>query len=279
MNRGLSITTLVSLLALGCSDNQTHPIGHGAYQTPEPTPLACLPNLDGRIDASEIQPAIDTPISYLVSPAGSERVVDVVGSDVGGAISWDFGADYADDQLARIVPTRVSGHWYEASFPPDAFVTPFDVGDTVENVLRQDEQALWLLGIASREPDPPEGKTLLVYDMPIALLRFPVQPGSNYVSSGSIQNGTLRGLPYAGKDTYEIAADAVGTVLLPSLEFTQAHRVRTKVTVAPVVGQSTSRRQVSFFFECFAEVVRVTSNADESEPDFTSAAELRRLGF
>ena len=92
-------------------------------------------------------------------------------------------------------------------------------------------------------------------------------------------DGTLRGLPYAGKDTYEVTADGVGEAVLPSLTFTQAHRVRTKVTVAPAVGASTSRRQVSLFFECFAEVVRATSKADESELDFATAAELRRIGF
>jgi hypothetical protein len=267
-------------LSSGCGDNKTVPPSRAGYQGPEPQPLACLPNLDGKIDASEVQPAIDTPISYLVSPAGSTRTVDVAGLDLGnGLIKWDFGTDYSDDQIAQIVPSTIDGKWYQSSFPADAFVTPFDAADTVENVLHQDEAGLYLHGLASHDPNPPEGQTLVVYDAPVQILAFPIQPGSSFVSVGTIQNGLIRGLQYAGKDTYEVSVDAMGTAVLPSLAFTQAHRVRTHVTVAPAVGASTSRRQVSLFFECFAEVVRATSQNDELNDNFTTAAELRRIGF
>ena len=276
----LTMTAVVALLAAACGDNKTELPERGSYQGPAPAELSCIPNLDGRIDANEVRPAIDTPISYLVSPAGSEREVDLAGIDLGGGeLRWDFGTDYADDQVAEIMPTGIAGKWYQGSFPPDAFVAPFDAAGSVENVLRHDEQALWLLGVASADENPAEGKTLLVYDAPVAILRFPIEPGGSFVSTGNVQNATLRGLPYAGKDTYEVVVDGTGLVVLPSLAFTQAHRVRTKVTVAPAVGASTSRRQVSYFFECFAEVVRATSKADEPNENFTTAAEVRRIGF
>jgi hypothetical protein len=275
-----TLTLLALALATGCGDNASHPPSYSEYQGATPEPLACVPNLDGRIDASEVRPAIDVPITYLVSPAGTERGVDVAGIELGdGRLRWDFGTSYADDQQATLVPGTLAGKWYQASFPPDAFVTPFDAGGSVENVLRQDDAALWLLGVASRDEAPAEGKTLLVYGTPVKLVAFPIEPGGSFVSTGNIQNGTLRGLPYAGKDTYEVSVDGGGEAVLPSLAFTQVHRVRTKVTVAPAVGASTSRRQVSLFFECFAEVVRATSRADEPELDFTTAAELRRIGF
>ena len=86
------------------------------------------------------------------------------------------------------------------------------------------------------------------------------------ISTGTIQTATLRGLPYAGNDIYEVSVDGSGEALLPSLTFTQVHRVRTRVTVAPAVGARTSRRQVSLFFECFAEVVRATSKPDDQSP-------------
>lgn len=278
--RRFACLCLVATLSAACGDNETQPPSYAEYQGAEPAPLACVPNLDGRIDASEAQPALGTQVSYLVSPPDVERSVDLAGLDTGdGQLRWDFATDFADDQLAKVVPASVAGKWYQASFPPDAFVTPFDAAGSVENVLRHDEKALWLLGVASRDEAPAEGKTLLVYAAPVELLRFPIQPGDSFVSTGTIANGTLRGLPYAGKDTYEVSADGVGVVVLPSLAFTQAHRVRTKVTVAPAVGASTSRRQVSFFFECFAEVVRATSKPDEPDADFSVAKELRRIGF
>jgi len=52
--------------------------------------------------------------------------------------------------------------------------------------------------------------------------------------------------------------------------------MRTRVTVSPAVGSST--RQVSFFAECFAEVMRATSLNDEESANFTVAQQLRRLG-
>jgi hypothetical protein len=274
------ITALIGLGLVACGDNETHPPGNRPYTGQPPAPLECVPNLDGRIDSAEIGAAIDTPISYLVSPAGVERPLDVAGTPTGGGrLRWQLSTDYADDQVARLIPQKISGKWYEASFPAEAFVTPFDAAGSVESVVTQDPQALWLLGLASRDPDPPEGKTLLLYQAPVALLQFPLAPGSEFVSTGVIENGTLRGLPYAGKDIYAVKADALGELVLPALTFTEVHRVRTHATVQPAVGASTSRRQVSFFFECFAEVARATSRPDEPEENFTTASELRRIGF
>jgi hypothetical protein len=89
----------------------------------------------------------------------------------------------------------------------------------------------------------------------------------------------IRGLPYAGKDTYEITVDAAGSLDLPDITFSQALRVRTKVTVEPAAGMAVVTRQASYVFECFGEVARVTSNNGEMNADFTTAAEVRRFGF
>jgi hypothetical protein len=40
-----------------------------------------------------------------------------------------------------------------------------------------------------------------------------------------------------------------------------------------------SRRQTQFFFECFGEVARAESKANETAPDFTTAAVLRRFAL
>jgi hypothetical protein len=116
-----------------------------------------------------------------------------------------------------------------------------------------------------------------VYAPPIELYRFPLAVGVMYSSSGTITNGMLRGLPYAGTDTYDINIDASGQLTLENYVFTQVLRVRTTVTVMPSAGQSIVTRQTSFFFECFGEVARATSQPNETQDDFTTAAELRRL--
>ncbi len=265
--------------SMGCGDNETTPPTRVPYTGAQPEPLSCVPNLDGKIEANEVAPAIGTPISYLLSPPGIERNVAIAGATGPEGLVWDFSTDFADDQEARIAPESIAGKWYEASFPPDAFVTPFDGGGRVENVGRHTDGALLLLGLASREENPSDGKTLVVYDPPVEVLRFPIQPGTKFVSVGQVTNGMIRGLPYAGKDTYDVEVDDMGSVVLPALIFKQAHRVRTNVTVEPAVGNATSQKQVSFFFECFAEVVRVTSKTGEKDKDFGVAAEVRRIGF
>lgn len=293
-------TALMLFLLVACDSNQTPVPGHeqyvapgtdvatgyaadlagDPYQPPDPAVLECMPNLDGKISADELQAAFGVPISYLVNPANTERTVDLVGvAGEGDTLVWDWSVDRADDQVATFVATKVEGKWYADSFPTGEFVTSLDAGGTVDNVLRLDSEALWLLGVASSEQSPAAGQTLLVYDNPIPLFRFPIEPGSKWAASSNIKGGKLYGLPYAGKDTYEFSVDGIGELALRDLTFTQALRVRTKTTVSPAVGKAVSKRQVSFMFECFGEVARATSRNDETAEDFTKAVEVRRLGL
>jgi hypothetical protein len=281
MNRTVfRCSALIAVLAAGCGDNQTFLPDRPPYQPPDIEPLDCIPNLDGRIDESELGVAFDLPASFLISPAGEERAVDVAGRvDNAGRRVWDWGADYASDQALAVAVHRPEERWYASAFPGARFVSCFDAGCRIEAVYRNDGGALLLLGVASAEEHPPEGKTLLPYKNPVMLYRYPLQVGDTRISVGEVENGVFRGLPYAGRDTYEIDIDAAGELILPQLTFTQALRVRTRTLLQPAAGQSTSQRQVSFFFECFGEVARATSAPDEPAADFTRAIEMRRLGF
>jgi hypothetical protein len=280
MQRTIASICFVAVALAGCDDNLSHPPDRTKATGPDVQPLTCVPNLDGKIDANELQAAIGVPVHYVVSPPGSTRQVDLGGSqNKDGTFAWEIAADYADDQSLVVTPTAIQSKWYAASFPADAFVTPFDAGDRIESIGEVTPTGFLLLGLASHDENPPEGKTLLVYTTPIELLRFPVMPGQSFVSVGQIVNGTARGLPYAGQDTYEVSVDAMGSIDLPEFKFDQVQRVRTKVTVEPAVGAPAIALQVSFFAECFAEVARASSAGGETNPDFTEAAELRRIGF
>ncbi|MBW2457450.1 MAG: hypothetical protein JRI68_23285, partial [Deltaproteobacteria bacterium] len=165
---------LVLAFTWGCGDNLTH-VDREGYQGADLAPLECVPNLDGRIDPSEMGVAIGTPVRYLISPAGQDRQVDVAGSTVDGTLTWDWSVDLVQDQEAVVVPRELGDQWYAETFGGiDAFVTPFDAGGRVESILRKDDEALWLLGLASAQADPPEGQTLFVYQQPVAVIRFPV---------------------------------------------------------------------------------------------------------
>lgn len=279
--RLISLTLIGSgLVVAACGENETPPPAKSPYVSAEPEALPCVPNLDGKIEASELSPQLGVAATYLVSPAGAERAVDLVGTERDGKRSWSLGLDFADDQVARISAQKLEGKWYAAEFAglTDAIVTPIDAGGLTEGIYTHDETAFSLHGVASASPDGPN-KTLLRYDQPIALYRFPLAPGVEYSTTGEVKNGTFRGLPYAGRDTYEVKVDAAGELSLPDFTVTQALRVRTKVTVSPAAGQVTTQRQTSFLFECLGELARATSKLDEPDEDFTTATELRRLGL
>jgi hypothetical protein len=261
----------------GCGENLTR--DRDPVKGTEPPNLTCVPNLDGRIDADELQAALGVPASYLVSPPGKERDVDLVGtSDAEGAPIWEFSQDFADDQLAVIEATAVSDKWYSKSFPQGEFAAPADAAGTIYGVYRHTEEALLLLGLASKDEDPKQGKTLLVYNTPVALYQFPLRPGDKWVTAGEVTNGTAFGLPYAGKDIYEVEVDVTGTLELFDYIFEQVHRVKLHVVQDFAVGASKSTRQSQFLFECFGEVARAMSREGETKDNFTKAAEVRRLG-
>jgi hypothetical protein len=271
---------LASALTLfACGENRTIP-ERDAYTPPTLAPLECLPNLDGRIDADELRAALGVPARYLANPVGTSRPVSLGGTVNGaGRRVWDLSADYADDRVAPLEARALAGHWFAASFPGGQFVSPLDLGGTTLGVYAQDGSSLLLLGYASREEAPAVGKTLVVYSAPVAIFRFPLEVGRQWVSVGEVRNATLRGLPFAGRDTYQVYVDAAGELELPDVTFTQVLRVRTTVTIEPAVGPTIVRRQVGWVFECFGEVARATAADNTPSDDFTTTAELRRLGL
>lgn len=263
---------LVLWALAGCSDNLTPPGVAGD----DDAVFECLPDLDGRIEARELPVTVGVAGDYYVSPPG--RAVDLAGVvDEGGVRVWDLATEYPDDQRVALGPDALDERWSAPWFPAGTFVLAD--GD-LDAVYSRDQQGLWLHGLASREENPAGGQTLLVYQAPVALLRFPLSAGDAWQETGVVQGGTLDGLPYNGTDTYTIEVDGSGELWLPYVTFEQVLRVRTHVEVAPAAGGvTTSQRQVSFLFECFGEVARVTSRADEPATDFGVAHELRRFAL
>lgn len=267
------------LVLTACGENRTIP-PRSAYEGPTIAPLECVPNLDGRIEATELKAAIGIPVHYLASPPGTARPVSISGAtNAAGQRVWDLSNDYADDRVATLSASEVSGFWFAGSFPTGQFTSPLDLGGTTMGVYKNDGSDLFLLGYASREEAPALGKTLVVYSQPVAIFRFPLENGKQWVSVGQVVNGLVRGLPFAGRDTYQVRVDAAGQLELPDVTFTQALRVRTTTTIEPAIGNSIVRRQVGWVFECFGEVARATAPDNETNDDFTTTAELRRLGL
>lgn len=275
----LPASLLAALALMACGENLTYP-DRAPYDASAPAPLPCQPNLDGRIDAAELPTVFGTAATFRVNPPGSTRPVDLAGKvDGDGKRRWDWSGGGDDDQGAKVEATPLAGAWFANRFPGGEFSGPLDAANRTRAVYRRDDTALYLLGVASTEERPSEGQTVLVYDQPVALYRFPLQPGGSWTSVGTVRNGTFRGLPYAGRDTYQVSVDGAGRIDLPDLSFTQALRVRTRATVEPAVGAAAVSLQSTWLFECYGEVARATSRTNETEENFTTASELRRLSL
>ncbi len=243
----------------------------GVNQTPQPDPSsileACVPNRDGVITGDELPVAIGLSASYYTSV---DLAVDLASTD-----AWNLSEERASDEVISLGPIALSDQWYAGNFPGATFVT--DAGGGLDGVFHQDDQGLFLHGTASQDPDP-VGRTLVVYAQPIAVLRFPLADGLAFEGTGAI-DGTISGLPFVGQD--EVAVEVVGEGLLdlPYVRFSPVLRVRTHVVRRPSTGPIATKRSISFVFECFGEVAHADSKLDEQNPDFTTAAALRRFAL
>jgi len=249
----------------------------GVNQTPQPEPPpeleSCVPNRDGEITVDELPIAYGATVTYYASPPGMTRPVTL------GATNrvWDLSVENRDDVVIELGPTPLKAQWYAASFPAGQFVV--DGGSGLDGIYHQDDQALWLDGTASRDPAPAT-RTLIRYTQPIAVLRFPVADGDAYTTIAQIPDGIVSGLPFIGTDEVAISVIGDGRVDVPYVRFSPALQVRTLVTRKPSTGTPVvTRRNVIFLFECFGEIARAESRQDEPNPEFTTAAYLRRFAL
>lgn len=251
---------LVTALALvACHDNLTPAGGPDGAAA-----VACLPDLDGRLEADELPLRLGATARYR---AGTEVAIDLAGDELDdGRTSWSFPA-LSGERSAT--PSSILERWYAGSFPSADFVLP----GPPDSVYQLDARGLYLLGVASAEPDPPAGRTLLVYDQPVPVLRFPLSVGAAWTSEAA-SSGELAGLPFRSTDRYEVEVSDRGELGAAGVVLEDVLRVDIEVTTTPSGAPATRQRQTSFYFECIGEIARATSHADEPERNFAIAREL-----
>ncbi len=240
----------------------------GVNETPQPEAPpelpSCVPNRDGVLTADELPIAFDATASYYVSTGGTFTV------DLEGPV-WDLSEERAPDQVIALGPQRLGGQWYAGNYPQGQFV--IDAGDGLEGIYHQDDQALWLDGTASREMSPAGGRTLVIYDRPLAVLRFPLKDGDTFVSSAQHMGSTIAGLPFQGADEVTVSVTGDGRVDVPYVRFSPAFLVDTRVRRTSA-GPEATRRSYIFLFECFGEVARA-----DSRPNSNDLVYLRRFAL
>jgi hypothetical protein len=88
-------------------------------------------------------------------------------------------------------------------------------------------------------------------------------------------SGTASGVAAFYTEKYDQKVDARGELVTP---FGSFDVLRVKVVLTRTVGAViTVTRTYAFVTECFGTVASITSNANELQEEFTTAAELRRI--
>ena len=109
------------------------------------------------------------------------------------------------------------------------------------------------------------------------MLRFPLSVGESYTASVNY-SATIDGLPFNGSDELDVDVPDSGRLDVPYVQFSPTLRVREKA-VRKTGSAAITKRTTLFLFECFGEVARAESKQDETNPDFTQAAYLRRYAL
>jgi hypothetical protein len=247
-----------------------------------PGPAVCIQDNDGTILASELPVAFEASPNYVANPMGSTVAVNPQGVVDEGTQVWDF----------RDIPTQPTGalfvdepgeYWFAEHFPSATFVSPLTPRDpNVLGVYQADETGVRLMGLGSESPEPAGQKTLMVYDTPVDLLRFPITLGDKHTVTSNFTNALLQGTPNAGEETYSVHVDAMGTVKLPVFTVENCLRVRIDIDQRFVISTSADpihSIQYLFLHECVGEIARISSMSGETSADFTEAHEFRMLGL
>lgn len=246
----------------------------------DPLIFSCEGDHDGAIDALEMEAVPGMSVPYLANATGSTAPVDVEGELVQGVTTWNLteGPSAVHVEFDILDP---STQWWSSEFPTASHAVPLSAHDPdLLAIYASSDQAVHLLGLASRTESPSQGRTLLVYEEPVQMVRFPLTLGSSWTAESSFRDAEIYGVKNAGEESYAFEVDRSGTALLPGYAIEDTLRLR--VDLSQTFAISTTEPTVTsiqyiWVRECLGELGRAISLPDEENPAFTEASELRRL--
>lgn len=245
----------------------------GADATPSDTadaPTGCLPNGDGTIHAAEIPLGPGLKATFRAAENAAFATAGTAKGD--GTRAWDLSIAFAGDKDVLVKTRAPAGTWWAGKFPSATYATELSLTSDLLGVFQTTATGLVLLGVVS--PTDGVSRTELKYATPPSALQFPLTGTSAWKVTSNV-SGTATGLFSTYSETWDSKVDARGELKTPFGKF-DVLRVRTVLT--RTVGFSvTVTRSFAFVTECFGTVATVASKANETQEEFTTAAELRRL--
>jgi hypothetical protein len=230
----------------------------------------CSPNKDGTINADEVPIAPGLKATFRVAENASFATAGTALSD--GRRKWDLGVALAGDRDALVTTRALAGTWYGSKFPGASHSTELSLTSDLLGVFQSTAGGLLLMGVVS--PTESSTKTELKYATPPSALQFPLVLNKTWKTTSNV-SGTASGVTTFYTETWDSKVDARGDLVTPFATF-DVLRVRTTLT-RQIGLVTTITRSFAFVTECYGTVATITSKANETQEEFTTSAELRRL--
>ncbi len=237
----------------------------------------CTPNKDGTITRDEVPIAAGLHATYKIATDVDVSTAGTPGS--GGRRLWDFTAALASDASVIVETQALTGKWYETKFPGATYASKLSQGSDLLGVFETSPGALLLRGVVS-PADTATSKTELTNTPGVAVLKFPLTAGSAWTTATKV-SGTAAGFPLVGTydESYVSKVDAAGDLKTPlgTFDVLRVQVVLTRVVGVAPFATTTVVRTYAFVTECYGTIATITSSNNETNEEFTHAAEIRRI--
>lgn len=234
----------------------------------------CTPNKDGTITRDEVPIAAGLHATYKIA---TDVDVSTAGTPVaGGRRAWDFSAALANDASVIVETQALKGKWYETKFPGATYASKLSQSSDLIGVFETSPGALLLRGVVS-PAETASTKSELTNTPGVAVLKFPLAMGSAWTTATKV-SGVAAGVTLFGTydESYVSKVDAAGELKTPLGTF---EVLRVQVVLTRTIGllPATTIRTYAFVTECYGTIATITASDNETNEEFTHAAEIRRI--
>lgn len=232
---------------------------------------SCTGNGDDVIEAAEARAVLGAALVYLVNSEGSHPVVDLEGTIESGRRTWHFEREQAGDRRIEELVLDPTEHWFGAYFPGATHASVVPGFEAAVGVYGTSDEGIALLGIASVADE----STLVTYDRPIHVARFPIQVGDGWTDEAHA-TGRVEHVAFNADESFTVEVDAAGVIRVPAGTFPVV-RVRTEMDRHNSGPLDDHRISYAWIAECWGRVAYVGSESGERDPSFPEAAQYWRL--
>lgn len=230
----------------------------------------CRPDGDDHITALEMPLQAGLHATFRIAQNATWNTAGTALPD--GGTGWDLTGALSGDQDVLVTTNSLTGQWFATDFPNATYTSQLSNAQDLLGVFEVTSAGLFLQGVVS----PASGlyQTELTYDPPVQVLAFPLTPGASWSTSSTV-SGQAQGTYLTYFEDYQSTVDKQGSLATPYAAF-PVMRVATDLTrtVGAVV---TTTRTFTFATDCFGAVAVVTSQPNETQSEFSSLSEARRL--